>query len=153
LKPFDPVNFIKMKALIIIILTILSPCFGKLNPPKRVCRKVQSNITETYLLKTLLNQPGINNKEVQMLVVTFPPASVSAAHRHPFPTFGYLLEGELESTFEGKTHHYKPGDSFYEKPNGLHAVTRNSSKGKPAKLLVFFIAEENKPTTVPVKTK
>ncbi|MBB6108307.1 cupin domain-containing protein [Mucilaginibacter lappiensis] len=142
-----------MKTLFITILTLLSPYFGKLNAPKHTHRKIQSNITETYLLKTLLNQPGINNKEVQMLVVTFPPASVSPAHRHPFPTFGYLLEGELESTFEGKTYHYKPGDSFYEKPNGLHAVTRNSSKDKPAKLLVFFIAEKNKATTVPVKTK
>ena len=142
-----------MKALFIVILALLSPCFGKLNAPMHMHRKVQSNITETYLLKTMLNQPGIHNKEVQMLVVTFPPASVSAAHRHPFPTFGYLLEGELESTFEGKTYHYKPGDSFYEKPNGLHAVTRNSSRDKPAKLLVFFIAEKNKATTIPVKTK
>ncbi|WP_419700615.1 cupin domain-containing protein [Mucilaginibacter sp. NFX135] len=142
-----------MKALFIVILTLLPPCLGKLSTPKHAHQKMQGNITETYLIKTLLNQPGISNKEVQMLVVTFPPASVSAAHRHPCPTFGYLLEGELESTFEGKTYHYKPGDSFYEKPNGLHAVTRNSSKNKPAKLLVFFIAEKNKPTTVPVKTK
>jgi len=142
-----------MKALFMIILTLLSPCFSKLNTPGHAHKKIQNKITETYLLKTLLNQPGINNKEVQMLVVTFPPSSVSAAHRHPFPTFGYLLEGKLESTFEGKTYHYKPGDSFYEKPNGLHAVTKNSSPDKPAKLLVFFIAEKNKPTTVPVKTK
>lgn len=140
-----------MKALLISILFLF------MLDPARVrvedCDHKNDKITETYLLKKLLNQPGINNKEVQMLVVTFPPASVSKAHRHPFPTFGYLLEGELESTFEGKTNHYKPGDSFYEKPNGLHAVTKNASPDKPAKLLVFYIAEKDKPTIVPEKTK
>jgi quercetin dioxygenase-like cupin family protein len=140
-----------MKTLFIVVMTLLLVKQGKLCAQDH--QHIPDKITETYLLKTLLNEPGINNKEVQMLVVTFPPASVSAPHRHPFPTFGYLLEGELESTFEGKTHHYKPGDSFYENPNGLHAVTKNTSADKSAKLLVFFIAEKNKPTSVPAKTK
>jgi len=140
-----------MKTLVISILILFLSYQGVLHAQDHDHMNTKDKITETYLLKTLLNQPGISNKEVQMLVVTFPPSSVSAAHRHPFPTFGYLLEGELESTFEGKTYHYKPGDSFYEKPHGLHAVTKNNSPDKPAKLLVFFIAEKNKPTSVPVK--
>jgi quercetin dioxygenase-like cupin family protein len=140
-----------MKTLVISILIFFLSHQGVLHAQDHDHMNTKDKITETYLLKTLLNQPGISNKEVQMLVVTFPPSSTSAAHRHPFPTFGYLLEGELESTFEGKTYYYKPGDSFYEKPNGLHAVTKNSSTDKPAKLLVFFIAEKNKPTSVPVK--
>ena len=79
--------------------------------------------------------------------MNFPPGSTSPAHRHPCPTFGYLLEGELESVFEGKHHIYKQGDCFYEKTNGLHAVTRNNDPNKTAKLLVLFIAEKNKPTS------
>jgi quercetin dioxygenase-like cupin family protein len=142
-----------MKTIFIAIFTLLFVRLGKLYAQTHDHQTAKGKITETYLLKTLLNEPGINHKEVQMLIVTFPPASVSAPHRHPVPTFGYLLEGELESTFEGKTYHYKPGDSFYEKPNGLHAVTKNTSPDKPAKLLVFFIAEKNKPTTVAAKTK
>lgn len=142
-----------MKPIFIAILTLLLARPGKLYAQAHDHQNAKDKITEAYLLKTLLNEPGINHKEVQMLVVTFPPASVSAPHRHPVPTFGYLLEGELESTFEGKTYHYKPGDSFYEKPNGLHSVTKNSSTTKPAKLLVFFIAEKNKPTSVSAKTK
>lgn len=105
-------------------------------------------ITESPLLKQFINEPGISNREVQMEVVNFAPGSSSAAHRHPCPTFGYLLQGELESVFEGKHHIYKKGDSFYESTNGLHAVTHNNSKTGTAKLLVFFIAEQNKPTTI-----
>lgn len=109
---------------------------------------LSSGITESYLLKQFINEPGISNREVQMEVVNFPPGSSSSAHRHPCPTFGYLLQGELESVFEGKHHLYKKGDAFYENTNGLHAVIRNNSTADTAKLLVFFIAEKDKLTTV-----
>ena len=111
-------------------------------------RHSAGKITESTLLKQFINERGITNREVQMEVVNFPPGSSSPAHRHPCPTFGYVLEGELESVFEGKHHIYKQGDSFYENTNGLHAVTRNNDPAKTAKLLVFFIAEKNKPTTI-----
>jgi putative oxidoreductase len=117
------------------------------NPAKPSVEKV----TEKYLLEQLLDENGISNRNVQMEVVTFPPGSVSPAHRHPCPTFGYVLEGEIESVFEGKHHLYKAGDAFYEKTNGLHSVTRNNSPDKPAKLLVFFINEPKKPNSVVVK--
>lgn len=110
-------------------------------------------IRDTTILKQLLNGQGINNKEVQMEIVIFPPSSISSPHKHPCPTFGYLLQGELESIFEGVRHIYKAGDSFYEKPNGLHALTRNNSKSEPAKLLVFFINDPHKPNSVHLKTK
>lgn len=105
-------------------------------------------ITDVTILKQLLNEQGVSNKEVQMEVVTFQPGSSSSAHRHPCPTFGYLLEGELESVFEGVKHIYKKGDSFYEKPFGLHSVTRNNSPSKPATLLVFFINDPSKPNSI-----
>ncbi|HZY37183.1 MAG TPA: cupin domain-containing protein [Mucilaginibacter sp.] len=109
------------------------------------------NITEKYLLQQFLNENGITNKEVQIEVVTFPPGSASPAHRHPCPTFGYVLEGEIESVFEGRQHLFKQGDAFYEKTNGLHSVTRNKDPKSPARLLVFFINEPKKPNSVSVK--
>ncbi|MFB9843408.1 cupin domain-containing protein [Mucilaginibacter ginsenosidivorans] len=105
-------------------------------------------ITEQYLIKQFINEHGISDREVQIEVVNFPPGSSSPAHRHPCPTFGYVLDGELESVFEGKRHLFKKGDCFYESTNGLHAVTRNNDRVKTARLLVFFIAEKNKPTTI-----
>jgi quercetin dioxygenase-like cupin family protein len=98
-----------------------------------------AKITSVTVLKQLLNEQGIKNKEAQMEVVNFPPGSTSAPHRHPCPTFGYILEGEIESVFDGVRHVYKKGDSFYEKPFGLHSLTRNNDPKKPAKLLVLFL--------------
>jgi len=86
-----------------------------------------------------------------MIVVTFAPGEVSTPHRHPNPTFGYVLEGDLESTFDGHVYHYKAGDAFYERPNGLHSGTRNMSKDKPAKLLAFVVGDKGKPVLIPVK--
>src|SRR4051812_2506963 len=108
--------------------------------------KPQASSATAISAKVIFNQmlPGVDlkNQEVTMMIVEFPPNNVGGAHRHPGQTFGYLLEGELESTFEGKNYSYKKGDSFYEFPNGLHNSTRNLSPTVTAKLLVFFINEK-----------
>jgi quercetin dioxygenase-like cupin family protein len=100
------------------------------------------------LLTQQLTEKGLENREVKMLIVEFKPGSASAPHRHPCPTFGFILEGEIESEFEGKIYHYKKGDSFYEPANGLHRVAKNNDVAKTARLLVFFIAENGKPTSI-----
>jgi quercetin dioxygenase-like cupin family protein len=123
-----------LSALLLIILT--NSLLAQGHPAKSTDNE---KITSITILKQLLNEPGIKNKEAQMEVVNFPPGSTSAPHRHPCPTFGYVLEGEIESVFEGTRHVYKKGDSFYEKPFGLHSVTRNNDPKKPAKLLVLFL--------------
>ena|ERR1700754_3733022 len=103
------------------------------------------------ILKQLIQTSGLKEQEVKMVIVDFAPGEDIAAHRHPIPTFGYVVEGELESTFEGKVYRYKAGDAFYERPNGLHARTRNMSKDKPAKLVAFFVGDKEKPFIVPEK--
>ena len=110
-----------------------------------------SPIATKIVLQQLLSDSGLENREIKMMIVDFPPKSGSGAHRHPCPTFGYMLEGEIESVFEGKTYVYKQGDSFFEFTNGLHSLSRNNHPTKPAKLLVFFVGENDKPVTVPEK--
>ena len=111
----------------------------------------QGPVKSKIILQQLLADSGLENREIKMLIVDFPPKSGSQAHRHPCPTFGYVLEGEIESIFEGKTYLYKKGDSFYEVTNGLHSGSRNNHPSQPAKLLVFFVGEKDKPTTIPEK--
>jgi len=42
----------------------------------------------------------------------------------------------------------KAGDSFYEPPGALHAVSRNASQELPASLLAFFVLGEGESPTV-----
>lgn len=81
------------------------------------------------------------------------PASASDPHRHPGShTFGYVLEGTYEFRLnDGPVQHLKPGETFYEPPNSLHAVSRNPSKTEVVKYLVIQVSDPTKPATVPEK--
>src|SRR5262249_28776225 len=61
--------------------------------------------------------------------VTLAPGEVEAAHRHPGPGFGYVLEGEYELGIDDQpTRVVKAGETFYEPTGCLHRVGRNPGK-------------------------
>ena len=79
------------------------------------------------------------------------PGNGSAPHRHPgHHTFGYVLEGTYEVKIDdGPVRQLKAGDSFYEPPGALHAVSRNPSPDKVLKYLIIQVVDLSKPTIVP----
>jgi len=84
--------------------------------------------------------------------VSYGPGQSSPAHRHPGITIAYVLEGEIASKVgDGPERIYKVGEMFLETPNQLHAVSRNASTTKPAKLLAVMLSEKGKPRTTPEK--
>ena len=86
-----------------------------------------------------------------MLLVERAPASASPPHRHPgHHTFGYVLEGTYEFAIDrGQPRLLKAGDTFYEPPTAVHSTSRNPSTDQRVKLLVFMVADQKNPTTVP----
>lgn len=95
---------------------------------------------------------GIAGKEGVMLVVEYPPGFASASHRHNAFTFVYVLEGSVTMQVKGGTPvTLGPGESFYESPDDIHAVSKNASDTKPAKILVFFVKDKGAPASVPAK--
>jgi quercetin dioxygenase-like cupin family protein len=101
---------------------------------------------------TLMRQPlpDYPGKDGVLVTVEFAPGHVDAAHRHPGHVFVYVLEGSVEMQMEGgELHTLKPGDTFYENPKDTHPVGRNVSKTEPAKLLVFFLTDQNAPPVLP----
>ena len=78
------------------------------------------------------------------------PGNSSTPHRHPGShTFGYVLEGVYEVKIDdGPLQKLGPGESFYEPPGALHAVSRNGSTTQPVKYLVIQISDPTKPQTV-----
>jgi quercetin dioxygenase-like cupin family protein len=95
--------------------------------------------------------PEAAGKNVLIATVTYKPGQASAPHMHPGSIFAYVLEGHVVSQLEGappKT--YGPGDSWYEAPGAHHLVSRNASKTRPAKLLVFAIVGEHDPVKLPI---
>ena len=81
------------------------------------------------------------------------PGNGSPAHRHPGShTVGYILEGSYQvKVDDGPLRTLQPGEVFYERPNALHAVSRNASTTQPLKYLVIQVSDPTKPPTVAEK--
>ncbi|MGH9667922.1 MAG: cupin domain-containing protein [Bryobacteraceae bacterium] len=94
--------------------------------------------------------PNVNldGWSVTAVEVSYKPGESSGAHRHPGITIAYVLEGEIRSRVgDGSEQTYAVGQMFLETPNQLHAVSRNASTTKPAKLLAILLAPKGKPLT------
>jgi quercetin dioxygenase-like cupin family protein len=87
--------------------------------------------------------------------VTLAPGEVEAAHRHPGPAFGYVLEGEYEWAVDGNEPKVlKAGDTFYEPTGCLHGVGRNPSKKNKARFVAVVLhPEDAKDIVIPEKKK
>jgi quercetin dioxygenase-like cupin family protein len=71
--------------------------------------------------------------------VTLEPGQGGAAHRHPGPAFGYVLEGEYEWAIDDQPAKVlKVGETFYEPGGCLHRVSRNPGKVK-ARILAWVL--------------
>jgi quercetin dioxygenase-like cupin family protein len=91
----------------------------------------------TLLTKQLPEAPG---KEIEVITVNYAPGAVDTIHRHDAHAVVYVLEGEVEMQVRGgMLQRLGPGQVFYESPEDVHTVSRNASKTKPAKFVVFFI--------------
>jgi quercetin dioxygenase-like cupin family protein len=81
--------------------------------------------------------------------VTYAPGGSSVAHRHPCPVIGYVISGALRSRAgDAPESTYTAGQTFYEAPNSLHAVSANASKTEPVTFLAYFVCDHKTPLTV-----
>ena len=109
----------------------------------------------------LLSQKDIIEKldgkkaKATMLEVTLAPGEVEAAHRHPGPAFGYILEGEYEWAIDdNKPKIFKAGDTFYEPTGCLHRVSKNpSDKNRTRIMAVVLHPHDAKDIVIPEKDK
>ncbi|RAS20327.1 Cupin domain-containing protein [Pseudomonas sp. URMO17WK12:I5] len=95
------------------------------------------------------NAPG---KSAFMLTVSYAPGQASPAHQHPGAVMAYVLEGAVVSKLNDEQEKtYKAGEYWYEAPGTVHSISRNASKTRPAKLLVWSLVDDGKPVTEPLK--
>ena len=104
-------------------------------------------------VQQIVSQPlaDVPGREVRMSLIERPPGFASPPHRHPgHHTFGYVLEGTYEFAIDrGQPRLLKAGDTFYEPPTAVHSTSRNPSPDQRVKLLVFMVADQKNPSTVP----
>lgn len=97
----------------------------------------------TPLLKTQTSWDGTplqypqGQAEITGMLVELAPGAATGWHSHPVPSFGMVLEGEIEVTLDnGKTRRIKAGEAVAEVVHTLHNG-RNVGPGT-LKLIVFY---------------
>jgi len=109
--------------------------------------------TERSRVAITRDLPPMNGGKLTVTVVevNYGPGGSSMPHSHPCPVIGYVLEGTLRTQVKGEPEAiYKPGESFYEAPNGVHQVSANASDKLPAKFLAYFVCDHETPLSVDV---
>ena len=121
-------------------------------PPCAVALDPGAAVKVTPLLKTTtswngqpLTYPG-GQAEATGLLVEIAPGGETGWHEHAVPSFGLLLEGELEVTLkDGQVKRLRAGEALAEVVNTPHNG-RNAGRG-PAKIMVFYAGAAGQPTT------
>ena len=86
--------------------------------------------------------------------VTLEPGQAGDPHRHPGPTFGYVLEGEYEWAIDDQPAKVlKTGDTFYEPAGCLHRVSKNPGKVKARVLAWVLHPRDAKDLVIPEPKK
>lgn len=87
---------------------------------------------------------------VTLMEVTYPPGGANPAHRHPCPVIGYVLAGAVRMRLKGREEQvFRAGDTFFESPADVHAVSANASQEEPARFLAYFVCDRETPLTLP----
>ena len=88
--------------------------------------------------------------QVKIVEVAYGPGESSQQHSHPCPVIAYVLEGAVRMQVKGEPAAiFKAGQSFYEAPNGVHAVSANASTSEPVRFLAYSVCDHETPLTVP----
>jgi quercetin dioxygenase-like cupin family protein len=96
--------------------------------------------------------PAFDGWQGTMLEVTYPPGSVSAAHQHPGPTFGYVVRGRIRWAINGEPAKVlEAGQSFFEPMGSVHSTSANASDTEPATISVVILGKPGDALSKPAK--
>ena len=89
--------------------------------------------------------------EVTVSYVDYPPGRVGAVHHHAGFVLAYVLEGTVITKIsgQGEERTYPAGQMFYEQPGATHEVSKNASQTQPARLLAMIFAKKGSTLTTP----
>lgn len=95
---------------------------------------------ETVMGETIV-YPQEAPARVASLIVTMAPGEETGRHKHPVPTYGYVLDGEITVVYEGRgPRTYAKGEAFMEAEDVWH--NGYNSGAEPARVLVVFMGAE-----------
>ncbi len=108
--------------------------------------------TQPTFTRTMLQDHPLTVKDRHAVMARseFQPGAASGRHTHPGEEFGYVLEGQLELTIDGKAPQtLKAGDVIFMPAGAVHNA-KNTGTGTLRVVSTYFL-EVGKPLATPVK--
>src|SRR5215510_2503110 len=134
-----------MKAVLLIVVGVTALCAATLGV--RAWQAQQPTFTRTVLQDHPLS---VKDRHAVMSRSEFQPGAVSGRHFHPGEELGYVLEGTLELTVDGKPpQRLKAGDVIFMPAGAVHDA-KNVGTG-PLRIVSTYVLEVGKPLATPVK--
>lgn len=131
----------------------LAPLVVLLHLPQAFALEQSHSVTTATVLKTQSSWDGKplvypeGQAEVTGMLIEIAPGGETGWHQHPVPSFGMVLEGELEVRLRsGEIKRLKAGEALAEVVNTLHNG-RNTGTA-PVKLVVFYAGAAGQALTV-----
>jgi len=124
-------------------------------PPSNTAKPTNKQRVKVAFAHALPKLDG-NQLKATVLEVNYGPGESSPPHSHPCAVIGYVVTGAIRTQVQGESLQvFKAGESFYEAPNGVHLVAGNASQTHPAKLLAYFVCDQEAPLskTIPEATR
>lgn len=140
----------KWTGLSAILLTALVAGYGtvaKVHAKQSQAKHDHSRVAFSHAL------PSLNGDHLEATVVevNYGPGESSPPHTHPCAVIGYIVQGTYRTQVKGEPEAvYKPGETFYEAPNGVHQVSANASTKDPLKFVAYFICDHQAPLSTDV---
>ncbi len=126
----------RTRTFIVFIALLGWPLYGGALDPSATVKATPLLKTTTGWNGQLLAYPA-GQAEVTGLLVEIAPGAETGWHEHSVPSFGLLLEGELEVTLkDGQVKHLHAGEAFAEVVNTPHNG-RNVGP-EPVRIVVFY---------------
>jgi quercetin dioxygenase-like cupin family protein len=134
-----------MRAAILIVGGIAVLCCATIGV--RAWQAQQPSFTRTMLQ----DQPlSIKDRHAVMSRSEFQPGAVSGRHTHPGEEIGYVLEGSLELTIDGKPpQRLKAGDVIFMPAGVVHDAKNVGTT--TLRVVSTYVLEVGKPLATPVK--
>ena len=105
-------------------------------------------VVQPLLSKDLAGDPA---REVSMITVEYAPGGLTPVHTHHAQAMVFVLEGSIVMQVKGEAPvTLGPGQTFYESPDDVHLVSKNASRTKPARFVVFLVKDKGAPILTPV---
>ena len=103
--------------------------------------------TDTTSIGQKIIYPNFPNEQVSVVKVTIPPGKSTGWHKHTFPVFAYVIQGQLKvETENGKSIQYTKDASFSEVVETYHNGINNGTDD--VVLIAFFMGGKGMPLSV-----